>query len=169
MYGLADYCDKALALGIPLGAAIADRLVVTKCTASTPIAAVLTHPVDLPNLSRQLRTTYRLASERSSFRQQANYAQQVAMTAMTSMGELGVVLQFLSKCFACTTIQAVAQVPFLELFLLHLRQEAASLIKARGAQGNHDFLAGMIMGEQILRDARSVLVHRAHWLRQFGP
>ncbi len=70
---------------------------------------VLTHPVDLPNLSRQLRTTYRLASERSSFRQQANYAQQVAMTAMTSMGELGVVLQFLSKCFACTTIQAVAQ------------------------------------------------------------
>ncbi|MCK6389510.1 MAG: hypothetical protein L6Q40_00585 [Azonexus sp.] len=70
---------------------------------------VLAQPVDLPNLRRQLRTTYRLASERSSFRQQASYAQQVAMTAMTSMGELGVVLQFLSKCFACGTFQAVAQ------------------------------------------------------------
>ncbi len=69
----------------------------------------LTHPVDLANLCRQLRTTHRLASERSSFRQQANYAQQVAMTAMTSMGELGMVLQFLSKCFTCTSLKEVAQ------------------------------------------------------------
>lgn len=70
---------------------------------------VLTHPVDLANLCRQLRTTHRLASERSSFRQQASYAQKVAMTAMTSMGELGVVLQFLSKCFACRSAGEVAQ------------------------------------------------------------
>mgnify|MGYP000415019315 CR=1 FL=1 len=68
----------------------------------------LTHPVDLANLCRQLRTTYRLSSERSSFKQQANYAQKVAMTAMTSMGELGVVLQFLSKCFSCKSAQEVA-------------------------------------------------------------
>lgn len=68
----------------------------------------LTHPVDLVNLRRQLRTTYRLAAERSSFRQQASYAQQVAMTAMTSMGELGVVLQFLSKCFSCKGAPEVA-------------------------------------------------------------
>ena len=69
----------------------------------------LTHPVDLPNLRRQLRTTHRLASERTSFKQQANYAQKVAMTAMTSMGELGVVLQFLSKCFSCNSAREVAQ------------------------------------------------------------
>lgn len=69
----------------------------------------LTHPVDLANLRRQLRTTHRLASERSSFKQQANYAQKVAMTAMTSMGELGVVLQFLSKCFSCNSAREVAQ------------------------------------------------------------
>lgn len=68
----------------------------------------LTHPVDLANLRRQLRTTHRLTSERSSFRQQANYAQKVAMTAMTSMGELGVVLQFLSKCFSCGSAREVA-------------------------------------------------------------
>ena len=69
----------------------------------------ITQPVNLADLRRQLRTTYRLASERSSFRQQANYAQQVAMTAMSSMGELGVVLQFLSRCFNCKTEQEVAQ------------------------------------------------------------
>ena len=41
----------------------------------------------------------------------------VSMTlrpAMTSMGELGVVLQFLSKCFACTTIQAAQGVESLK-------------------------------------------------------
>ncbi|MEY2633285.1 MAG: hypothetical protein RIR00_1939 [Pseudomonadota bacterium] len=69
---------------------------------------VLFKPVDLENLCRQLRTTYKLASERSSYRQQASYAQQVAMTAMTSMGELGVVLQFLSKCFGCQSPSEVA-------------------------------------------------------------
>ena len=68
----------------------------------------LTHPIDLHNLRRQLRTTYRLASERTSFKEQANYAQKVAMTAMTSMGELGVVLQFLSRCFACKSAKEVA-------------------------------------------------------------
>lgn len=70
---------------------------------------VMVQPVNVHNLHSRLRTTYRLASERSSFRQQASYAQQVAMTAMTSMGELGVVLQFLSKCFGCASIQGVAQ------------------------------------------------------------
>jgi CheY-like chemotaxis protein len=70
---------------------------------------VMVQPVDLAALHRQLRTTYRLASERSSFKQQASYAQQVAMTAMTSMGELGVVLQFLSKCFSCNSPEAIAQ------------------------------------------------------------
>lgn len=70
---------------------------------------VLTKPIDLINLRRQLRTTHRLTSERASFRQQASYAQQVAMTAMTSMGELGVVLQFLSKCFACKSLKEIAE------------------------------------------------------------
>lgn len=69
----------------------------------------LTHPIDLAGLNRQLRITHRLATERSSLRQQASYAQQVAMTAMASMGELGTVLQFLSRCFNCKNIQDVAR------------------------------------------------------------
>lgn len=40
-------------------------------------------------------------------REQMSYAQNVAMTAMSSMGELGVVMEFLSKSFTCQTIQSV--------------------------------------------------------------
>lgn len=39
--------------------------------------------------------------------EQMSYAQSVAMTAMSSMGELGVVMEFMSKSFICRTIQAV--------------------------------------------------------------
>jgi DNA-binding response OmpR family regulator len=42
-------------------------------------------------------------------REQMAYAQNVAMTAMTSMGELGVVMEFLSKSFTCQTIQSVGE------------------------------------------------------------
>lgn len=50
-------------------------------------------------------------------REQLNYAQGVALTAMSSMGELGVVMQFLSHSFSCTNIPSVA-----ELALESLRQ-----------------------------------------------
>ena len=42
-------------------------------------------------------------------KEQMSYAQNVAMTAMSSMGELGVVMEFLSKSFACQTIQSVGE------------------------------------------------------------
>lgn len=42
-------------------------------------------------------------------REQMSYAQNVAMTAMSSMGELGVVMEFLSKSFSCQTIQSVGE------------------------------------------------------------
>lgn len=92
----------------------------------------LTHPVDLANLRRQLRTTHRLTSERSSFRQQANYAQKVAMTAMTSMGELGVVLQFLSKCFSCGSAREVA----LEVISSLGQYGLSGAVQIRGGQEN---------------------------------
>ena len=41
--------------------------------------------------------------------EQMSYAQSVAMTAMSSMGELGVVMGFMSKSFSCRTIQAVGE------------------------------------------------------------
>jgi len=47
-----------------------------------------------------------LARERVA-REQMSYAQNVALTAMSSMGELGVVMEFLTKSFACQSIQAI--------------------------------------------------------------
>ncbi|MEY4592210.1 MAG: hypothetical protein RIR18_1105 [Pseudomonadota bacterium] len=94
---------------------------------------VMVQPVDLVGLHRQLRTTYRLASERSSFKQQANYAQQVAMTAMTSMGELGVVLQFLSKCFSCASSQEVAK----EVIASLSQYGLAGAVQLRGGSEEH--------------------------------
>lgn len=45
---------------------------------------------------------------RASARAQMDYAQHVAFTSMSAMGELGVVMQFLSKSFACLNVQSVA-------------------------------------------------------------
>lgn len=47
-----------------------------------------------------------LARERVA-REQMTYAQNVALTAMSSMGELGVVMEFLTKSFACKSIQSI--------------------------------------------------------------
>lgn len=46
--------------------------------------------------------------EKAESREQMAYAQNVAFTSMSAMGELGVVMQFLSKSFACHNIQSVA-------------------------------------------------------------
>lgn len=45
---------------------------------------------------------------RANTRSQMDYAQHVAFTSMSAMGELGVVMQFLSKSFACHNVQSVA-------------------------------------------------------------
>ena len=50
----------------------------------------------------------KIFEQNASNREQLGYAQNVALTAMSSMGELGVVMQFLSHSFACTTLSAVA-------------------------------------------------------------
>lgn len=52
---------------------------------------------------RKLKVAARILAEKTLLREQAGYAQKTAMSAMVSMGELGVVLQFLSKSFACKT------------------------------------------------------------------
>lgn len=52
-------------------------------------------------LHKKILVARRLAEDKARLREQAGYAQRTALSAMTSMGELGVVLQFLSKSFAC--------------------------------------------------------------------
>ncbi len=66
-------------------------------------------PFDPVELQNKLKVARRLLEEKHRLREQAGFAQRTALSAMTSMGELGVVLQFLSKSFACATPEALGQ------------------------------------------------------------
>lgn len=59
-------------------------------------------------LRMKLGVAQRMLIAKHALHEQAGYAQRTAMSAMTSMGELGVVLQFLSKSFACQSPDEVA-------------------------------------------------------------
>ncbi len=65
-------------------------------------------PFEPAELQRKLAVAGRLLAEKKALHEQAGYAQKTAMSAMVSMGELGVVLQFLSKSFACGTAEELA-------------------------------------------------------------
>lgn len=69
----------------------------------------ITKPFDPDELLRKMRIAARVLGEKQALNEQAGYATRTAMSAMASMGELGVVLQFLSKSFACNTPDELAQ------------------------------------------------------------
>lgn len=56
----------------------------------------------------KLQVAERIIASKRTLNEQAGYAQRTALSAMTSMGELGVVLQFLSRSFACDDVEALA-------------------------------------------------------------
>lgn len=63
----------------------------------------LIKPFEPPELLSKLQVAQRIAEEKAQLRQSANFAQQAAFSAMTSMGELGLVLEFMRKSFAAST------------------------------------------------------------------
>lgn len=87
------------------------------------------------DLLRKLKVAGRILGEKKALHEQAGYAQRTAMSAMVSMGELGVVLQFLSKSFACRTpdelaaalIEAMNQYDLHAAVQLRLGEEALTL------------------------------------------
>lgn len=70
---------------------------------------LITKPFEPAELLGKLKVAGRILAEKKALREQAGYAQRTAMAAMVSMGELGVVLQFLSKSFVCSTIEQLAE------------------------------------------------------------
>lgn len=66
-------------------------------------------PLQPPELLRKLKVAQRILADKHALREQAGYAQRTAFSAMASMGELGAVLQFLSKSFACATVPEVGR------------------------------------------------------------
>ena len=69
---------------------------------------VLERPVDTIALQRKLQITGRFLKEKRSLSHQAGFATQTAMSAMSSMGELGLVLQFMGRSLVCKTPDALA-------------------------------------------------------------
>lgn len=65
-------------------------------------------PFEPAELLGKLNVAGRILAEKKALHEQAGYAQRTAMAAMVSMGELGVVLQFLSKSFACANVDELA-------------------------------------------------------------
>ncbi|MDE2439936.1 MAG: response regulator [Betaproteobacteria bacterium] len=65
-------------------------------------------PFEPAELLSKVNVAGRILADKKALREQAGYAQRTAMTAMVSMGELGVVLQFLSHSFACNSIEELA-------------------------------------------------------------
>src|SRR5574343_951739 len=68
----------------------------------------MTKTAEPPELLGKLNVAKRILAEKKALHEQAGYAQRTAMAAMVSMGELGTVLQFLSKSFACNSIDELA-------------------------------------------------------------
>lgn len=69
----------------------------------------LPYPISDAAFLNKVRLLVQTLERRRRGGEQMAYAQKVAMTAMSSMGELGVVMNFMSKSFSCRTIQNVGE------------------------------------------------------------
>lgn len=65
-------------------------------------------PYDLDELARKVCVAHQCAARRHELGAQAHYAQKTAFTAMSSMAEMGVLLDFMRDSFASTTPEALA-------------------------------------------------------------
>lgn len=65
-------------------------------------------PFEPVEIQCKLQVAERIIASKRDLGEQAGYARRTAMSAMTSMGELGAVLQFLSKSFACNDLESLA-------------------------------------------------------------
>jgi DNA-binding response OmpR family regulator len=69
----------------------------------------LQKPLKPGELESKVRVARRIMAQKMALREQAGYAQRTALSAMTSMSELGVVLHFLSKSFTCDTMRELGE------------------------------------------------------------
>ena len=69
-------------------------------------------PYNAGELAQKVRVAEGLLTRRTALADQAQFAQRTAFTAMSSMGEMGTVLQFLRTSFACETVERLAGLVF---------------------------------------------------------
>ena len=82
---------------------------------------LLVKPVDDRVFQHKVKLLGKVFAEKAAIRDQMAYAQNIAFTSMSAMGELGVVMQFLSKSFACHNIQSVAALAIQSLLQYELQ------------------------------------------------
>lgn len=92
-------------------------------------------PFESDELAHKLQAVERLYKRQLEFREQARSAYDTALTAMSSMGELGVVLQFLRASFTCRDLAQVAQA----LFDALRQSELCGLLEIRLPSGKQCF------------------------------
>ncbi len=100
-------------------------------------------------LMRKVRVAERALGDKAGLDSQANFARQAAFTAMSSMGEMGVVLEFMRNSFACSSTEALAAAVFhaLEQYGLHglLELKESGLARCYASQGPCSALEQSIM------------------------
>lgn len=67
-------------------------------------------PFKPAELLHKIRTVRQVLENRRSLEEQASFAQRTAFTAMSSMGELGVVIEFLRRSFATNSARELAEI-----------------------------------------------------------
>ncbi len=101
-------------------------------------------------LVRKVRLAERTLEERQGLSSQASYAQQAAFTAMSSMGEMGVVLEFMRQSFSRATPDDLAEAIFQALgqYGLHtlLELDADGQALCYSSQGVCSALESSILG-----------------------
>ncbi len=75
----------------------------------------LVKPYSLDELERKLRLALQAQDSRRELVSRAGYAQKTAFAAMSTMGEMGVVMEFLRRSFSCSTPEQLAAVYFTAL------------------------------------------------------
>lgn len=127
-------------------------------------------PVEPTLLISKLGVASRMLAEKKALREQAGYARDTAMAAMVSMGELGVVLQFLSRSFnaeslkelAALVLDAMGQYDLLAAVQLRLGDGVLTL-----SQNGQDVpLEASVLN--LIRDSGRVFQFRSRCVFNFG-
>ena len=114
----------------------------------------LVKPPSFEDVTAKVAVARRFHDEKTSLSSSVQFAQQTAFTAMSSMGELGVVLQFLRNSFACEDVDAVASMLFDALAQYGLE----GMLELRGPEARHFASHGVCtpLQESVLSHARKM-------------
>ncbi len=131
---------------------------------------VLERPVETEKLQRKLQIMGRFLKEKHSLSHQAGFATQTAMSAMSSMGELGLVLQFMGRSLVCNSPETLAS----EILNTVRQYDLASAIQFRLPEGDITFGEDGInvpLEMSVLNHARSagrIFQFKTHCVFNFG-